>query len=721
MKPVNIAFLWHMHQPCYADGVTNEITLPWVRLHGVKSYYDMPLVQEEFPQIKATFNIVPCLIDQIKRYEGDGPHDLFYEHSIKPASDLSLQDKIFLLRYFFTCNWDTMIEPYYDYNVLLEKRGTDTRREVLERKTKRFSTQDFLDLQCWFNLTWFGFKSLENKAGLKELIAKSRNFTEEDKTFILKTQLEILRELPDIYKRLQDNGQIEVSTSPYYHPILPLLINSESARRSIPSAVLPGPFSFPEDASSQIYLGLDLYKRTFGREPKGMWPSEGSVSPEAADMMREAGIRWIATDQGVLERSIDGFKGRDDIYRPYTLNTPSGDIDIFFRDLTLSNLISFTYHKQSVTDAVAGFFSYMENLAKKTALKEPVCSVILDGENPWEYYRDKGQSFLRDIFKVISESSDLKTSTMTEIADNYSEKGKLFKLHSGSWINHNFDVWIGRPNTNKAWELLTRTREIMMQALYSRNYTSDIKERAYRELYKAEGSDWFWWFSDYFYTDNGEEFDRLFRTHLIQIHKLLDLGVPWELQTPISSFSATSRPTSPKGLMSPVLDGKVTNFYEWANAGKFEIHKVGSFMYEGKNYLKSIHYGFDLENLYIRFDPNGPLLNGNSSDIHFILNLIGSNYYRICLPFTERPKSFTLLEGTERRAFSPKGEFNTLGVNKIYEISIPFKEIEARQGQTLRFFITVMSDQIELQSYPRGDYLSFEVPGSDFDDTMWMV
>ena len=721
MKTLNVAFLWHMHQPCYTDALSGQTTLPWVRLHGIKAYYDMPLVLEEFPNAKATFNIVPSLIEQIDRYANKNQRDLFFEYTMKPAKDLTFEDRIFILRYFFTCNWQTMISPHKEYHALLIKRGLTPSKEALERNAKRFSDQNLLDLQCWFNLTWFGFKAIERKPGISELIKKAKNFTEEDKKFILDTQIEILREIPGIYQRLQEEGRIEISMSPYNHPILPVLINTETALRAMPNATVPSGIGYPEDAESQIKNGIELYKSNFGRNPQGMWPSEGSVSPEALELIRKNGIWWIATDEEILDQTVGGIKAREELLKPYLYSTRSGEMNIFFRDKNISNLISFTYHRQPNENSVANFEEHLLRIRESTTLENPSLAIILDGENPWEYYHDKGAGFLRGVYKLLSENPKLKAKTFSEIAQSSPEKGKLKTIHSGSWINHNFDVWIGKPSTNKAWELIKRTRDVFTSTIGSKNLSEEAVREAWRELYIAEGSDWFWWFSDYFFSDNAEEFDRLFRTHLMKIYSLIELGIPWQLQVPVAQFRSATPPTKPKGLICPVLDGKVTNFYEWSNAGVYEIQKMGSFMFEGKKYLNSIHYGFDLENFYIRIDPiHGK--NGNGMNkMDFNIDIVTSKYFRISFPLDSEVKSFTLLESADRLNYVPSGQFNTISIKNIVELSIPFNTLEAIQKDTVRFSISVRSNALELSRYPRNDYLTFEVPTQDFEQIMWMV
>ena len=301
MKPLHIAFLWHMHQPMYKDPLTGVYTMPWVRLHSIKGYYDMISLLEEFPEAKMTFNVVPSLIIQINDYADGRARDVFWDRSMKPAADLSFDEKKFILDNFFMCNWGTMIQPHNRYYEILKKRGMrQLTEDEISHAVKTFSTQEYLDLQVWFNLAWFGYKAVEKDKALSELIKKDKNFTEDEKRYVLESQIRILKELLPTYKRFQDNGQVELTISPFYHPILPLVYDTDMASRCMPWAKLPDRFHHPEDAEEQIRRGVALYKETFGRNPSGMWPSEGSVAPELIPCFQKEGIRWIATDEAIL-------------------------------------------------------------------------------------------------------------------------------------------------------------------------------------------------------------------------------------------------------------------------------------------------------------------------------------------------------------------------------------------------------------------------------------
>ena len=253
MNPLNIAFYWHMHQPLYKDPITEKYTLPWVRMNGIKGYFDMVSLLEDFPNIYQTFNLVPSFLTQLREYAEGKASDIFLEHTLKPASELSPLEKGFILTRFFMANWGTMIKPYKRYWDLLRKRGMNSPKDdEIDYFIKGFSTQEYLDLQVWFNLAWFGYRAIKKKEGLKELIEKGKSFTEEEKRYIIAMQVEIIKEIIPLYKQIEERGQIELTTSPFYHPILPLLCDTDSAKQCMPEAILPERFHHSEIGRAHV-------------------------------------------------------------------------------------------------------------------------------------------------------------------------------------------------------------------------------------------------------------------------------------------------------------------------------------------------------------------------------------------------------------------------------------------------------------------------------------
>ncbi|HDZ10993.1 MAG TPA: glycoside hydrolase, partial [Bacteroidetes bacterium] len=339
MKPIKIAFLWHQHQPYYKNPDTDVYILPWVRLHGLKDYYDMVEILDNFPKIHQNFNLVPSLLLQLEDYVQNDAKDEILRKTEIPAAQLSEEDRLFLLKYFFMANPERLILPNPGYKRLFLKRRKNLSETGLKQALRFFTNQDFLDLQVWYNLSWTG-ESHKNQEPFKSLIQKDYNFSEEDKSTLLENQKLVLAKILKKHKDLAEKGQIELSTTPFYHPIVPLLCDTQIARVAMPKVSLPTPgFKFPEDADRQIRDGLDYFEQRFGFKPKGMWPSEGSVSPKASSLFAKNGIQWIATDEEILFQSLalDKLPAENrfrTLYRAYELTTSEGPIHYFFRDHT---------------------------------------------------------------------------------------------------------------------------------------------------------------------------------------------------------------------------------------------------------------------------------------------------------------------------------------------------------------------------------------------------
>ena len=387
-----VAFLWHMHQPYYVDGETMTTPLPWVRLHGIRSYSDMIGTAEAFPEIRQTFNMAPSLVAQVLELVEGRVNDRYLMTTLTPAADLRLEDRVFLLQNFFMAHWDSMIRPASRYWSLLLKRGMAVDPSAWPVVAKRFSTQEYLDLQAWFNLAWFGYDARARHPAIDALRAKGERFSEDDKRVIVETQRAVLRTMLPRYRALAEEGRIELTTSPFYHPILPLLIDSDSALRAQPDGRLPQRIAVPEDAREQVTRGIALHQRVFGHRPQGMWPPEGSVSPEVVPLLAAQGIRWVATDEGILAKSLSGGEAATTPYLPYRVTVEGASLDLVFRDRVLSDLIGFTYANNPPEAAAQDFMGRVAAIAAQERRPAPLIAVILDGENPWEAYPDGGRT-----------------------------------------------------------------------------------------------------------------------------------------------------------------------------------------------------------------------------------------------------------------------------------------------------------------------------------------
>ncbi|MBC7262076.1 MAG: hypothetical protein H5T63_08685, partial [Chloroflexi bacterium] len=332
-EPLYLSIIWHQHQPrYYKDPQTGIYSKPWVRCHATKDYYDMAAMLKQYPKIKATFNLTPSLIFQLQDLVA-GAKDLYWVLAEKPAANLTEEEKIFILKRFFDANWDHVIRRYPRYRELLAKRGSDDSDVTVQKALSVFTEQDFRDLQVWFNLAWFDPDFLAEEP-LLSLVSKGKDFTEEDKAIVFAKALEVVKMVLPAHKELQDAGQIEVTFTPYAHPILPLLYDTNLAQIGMPDVKLPERFSFPNDAIAQIQKGIAKYKELFGREPRGMWPAEGAVAQQIVKMVSDAGVIWMASGEQVLARSLgmDGFtrnskdvvQEADQLYRPYYVQHGEG-------------------------------------------------------------------------------------------------------------------------------------------------------------------------------------------------------------------------------------------------------------------------------------------------------------------------------------------------------------------------------------------------------------
>ncbi|MHB1900384.1 MAG: glycoside hydrolase family 57 protein, partial [Leptospirillum sp.] len=396
-----ILLLWHMHQPAYWDPVMKNIGLPWVRLHGVRGYNDLPFMARLFPHIRQTINLVPSLLDQIEHVAGGGVQDAYQILTMKPPEDLTPPDRDYLLRNFFSCPFDSMIRPNHQYVNIWQKVQSAISGKPPETQLPPdvLTNREILDLQVLFNLVWFGYGARHEHPEIEEWLRKGSGFTEEDKAGVMDLQLSVLKNLIPSYRELAESGQIEISASPYYHPILPLLISSSIGSRPRPGITLPEEFSWPNDAREQVLMALDRHESLLGIRPRGMWPSEGSVCPELMDILASAGLDWTATDQGILDESIGGS---GNMTHPWHVTTGHGDIRIIFRQRALSDRIGFLYSRYNGTEAAKDLLAGIEATGGGlSGSHPPIIPIILDGENPWESYPDGGYLFLRSFFERL--------------------------------------------------------------------------------------------------------------------------------------------------------------------------------------------------------------------------------------------------------------------------------------------------------------------------------
>jgi alpha-amylase/alpha-mannosidase (GH57 family) len=712
-----LVFLWHMHQPFYKDALSGQYILPWVRLHGSKDYLDMVTLLNDFPNIRQNINVVPSLLQQINDYTNGKAIDTFLDMSLKPTNELTSNEKVFILENFFLANWDNLIKPFPRYFDLLQKRGTRISGSDLKKTLNYFSHSDITDLQVLFNLAWIDPQLRENDSELRTLVAKGSNYSESDKTLVIDKQIEIMKDIIPTYREMHNNGKIELSVTPYYHPILPLLCNTDSARIAMPDTGLPSiRFMHPEDAEMQIRLAIQYFTDTFGNVPAGMWPSEGSVSEETLRIFNRCGIEWVATDEAILSASL-GTDIRDEkgnLTRPDLLYSDHayGDVSIFFRDHTLSDLIGFVYSNWDADRAAHDFYDRLVRIHQSSPKDRPtVVPIILDGENAWEYYKNDGHDFLSTLYQLINDDDRLESTTISDYLRNHGQKNNLDKLHAGSWIYGNFGIWIGQEEDNIAWDYIAKTRKDLVE---ERPDSNDGKDEAWNYLFNAQGSDWFWWYGDDHITDNAREFDQLFRHNLMAVYKAIEKEVPNFLYVPVLKEDRGIKPVLPiRGFINPEIDGIETSYFEWLEATYIEVGKSGGSMHKSESIISKIFYGFNADNLYIRADSKEKLSevhDCNCITIHFI-----------------KPENLQIAAAGERADLYQKdddrwidtGTTMAYAIDEIFEIAIPFKVLKVKENDELSFYITADMEGQELERYPWRGNIMLYVPSPDFDKMMW--
>jgi alpha-amylase/alpha-mannosidase (GH57 family) len=564
-----VAILWHMHQPFYEDLVTHEHILPWVRLHALKDYFGMVALLREFPAVRVTFNLVPSLLVQLEAFAADRARDRYLELGLKPAEQLTDTETAFVLANFFHAQRQRMIEFYPRYAELLERRGASA----------RFTTGDLRDLQVWQKLAWMDQFYLEGDDRIQGLVAKGREFIEEDKALLRTVELELLNRVIPEYRDAAARGQIEIATSPFYHPILPLLCDTDIYLRTHPGSALPRQrFQHPEDAELQLTRAVACHERLFGRRPHGLWPSEGSVSDAMVPLVAKAGFSWMATDEQILAQTLGTSFTRDDyghsehpqrLYRPYAVKAGNAQVACVFRDHVLSDRIGFVYAGWDAETAADDFVARLVEAGRRFTAAgggEALLPVILDGENAWEHFPGGGRPFLRALYRRLSAHPELRTVTMSDGCTG--PLASLDGIFPGSWIDANFYIWIGHRDDQRAWGQLADARRALDTAGEVDPHTLD---QAREEVLIAEGSDWFWWYGDDHSSDHDAEFDDLFRRHLRNVYRLLHKPVPEELfDSNISTAAVAPEETPPAAWLSPTLDGEETSYFEWLGAGTLE-------------------------------------------------------------------------------------------------------------------------------------------------------
>jgi alpha-amylase/alpha-mannosidase (GH57 family) len=712
---LRVCFLWHQHQPYYRTGP--NAVLPWVWLHATKDYLEMAQHIERVPNMRATFNLVPSLLNQLKDYLDGAVIDPVLVCMEKPSSKLTEEERLFMLEHFFYAHIDHVMRRSKRYSELYDRAQIHQQKEAAT--SGAFTEQDFRDLAVHYALAWTGEFSRRNDPA-RSLIEKDRDYTEEEKTALVAQHRMIVAQVIPLHEKLCKSGQIEVTASPFYHPILPLLIDTNSARQSMPSVPLPRlPFQHREEAQIQIEEGRKYSESIFGIAPRGMWPSEGSVSEAAIALAADAGYEWVATDQAILDRAIANdprHVDRPDLakYFPWKFDVDSKTISMFFRDHALSDLIGFDYQNKSVTEATNDFLWQLLDIREKIiaahgeeAVRHAVVSIILDGENCWEYYPKNGYEFISRLYERLTTTPELLPSTMSAALDavGVDESRTLEHFTPGSWIEGTFNIWIGHPEENTAWEALERAKRSLdsyMRRVGPARIATDpsLNEclaKAHEELRISEGSDWFWWYGDDHPTYHKAEFDELFRAHLRAVYSLLDERVPEYLLVPIPDQSTALahriNGASGNGMITPTLDG-MSAVTGWENAITIQSEQRGAMTRSSGSQVDDIRVGWNETEIFIRVVPALRNLYG----IHFeFANPVGLNIQL-------RPGRFGMSRSVEQAPIVVGGR----GSMKASAEAAFFRSMLETNG-TLKFAVHLQIEKTKSVRVPIVDWLECRI------------
>ncbi len=617
------------------------------------------------------------------------------------------------MKNFFAANLERQIKPLPRYLYLYQKRtnfpASRTSETDRRRWDKLFSPAELRDLQVLFSLVFIDPIYREKDERVRFLWAQGGNFSEADKGTLRQVEQEIVARVIPEYKKFLEAGQIEISTSPLYHPILPLLVNPQLGRTANPHLPeYPLHFNWLADARGQLEGALADVQRLFGQRPHGVWPSEGSLSEEILDLLEELGLEWTAADEANLIRSLAVASGRGDrsdlLYQPYRWR--AGRLRILFRDQHLSDLIGFQYQKHPAREAALDLHRRLTAIPVE---KGALVSIILDGENAWEFFPANGRDFLREFYSLIEKDERIETLTFAQACRRPATA--LTSYQAGSWINGNFDIWIGDEENRRAWTLLRDAREAI--GLERSRLSAELHQQLLELLYAAEGSDWYWWFGPEHISPDRETFDLLFRRNLQKIYHLLGRPLPAGLCQPLVGLIQGSAPAlvPARGFIHPIVDGQISDYFEWADAGFIPLGASGGAMSMASRIATALYFGFSQEKFFLRLDtdPDGAaVLNGG---------------YLLALHWKSPKTTRTVRFGPNGLADPPEDRSAgiQIGVGRIIEISIPLEILGVRAGDPLEFKLEWHSDGELLQSIPAQGTVNIQVPDSHHYAEFWQV
>jgi alpha-amylase/alpha-mannosidase (GH57 family) len=688
----------------------------------------MVRVLEEFPRMRATFNVVPSLAAQLEEYASGRFDEPWFTLAFSRADTLSADDKATLLLRGFQINRENLLRRWPRYAELF-----DWAQQAGDDAVRTFGVRDWRDLQLLSQLAWMDEEYLASDPEVSQLSRKGSDYTESDKQILRAKQLELLARVLPEYRRAQDAGQIEISTTPFYHPILPLVCDTDVARVANPGTPLPQPpFRHPEDAREQLERARRYHERLFGRPPVGLWPSEGSVSDQALSIAAELGFRWFATDEGVLGRTFNIGFGRspegvpsnaDRLYAPLRVCLNGREITGFFRDHYLSDLVGFVYSRMDASAAAEDLHRRLRAIGERVQTGRPLTvSLILDGENAWEYYPGNGREFLRQFYRRVCADPDIVPLTASEALQGAGEVATSDHIFPASWINANFDIWIGHREDVAAWDLLRAARDFYSNAVRSRGpgtpnaLTEARLAAAYDALLAAEGSDWCWWFGADHSSSDDAEFDAFYRKLLSEVYRSLEAEAPDELAEPIKRQPDLAEILSPSGYLDVKVDGRETNYFEWLGAGFYLPEERESSMHGRARLLRQIRYGFDPEHFYVRVDLFEGAL-ARLRDAEFRLTLRAEEELRVVVRVEAGKLSGYLVEGKDFCLLGPD-EMVAVACDRILEISVARKLLRLRGRSSFSLVVALWEGGLPVDLLPVEGWLEVRL---GVDHFAWLV
>ncbi|MGZ4958342.1 MAG: glycoside hydrolase [Methylomonas sp.] len=526
---LKLVLCWHMHQPEYRDRQSGEFKLPWTYLHVIKDYVDMVAHLEAVPEAKAVVNFAPILLEQIEDYSNQVSGYLHDRIAIKdpllaalvePSVSADLDKRLKLLRDCKKANRERQINRYPVFRKLIEMADwLQGHQDAINYVNAQFVS----DILVWYHLIWMGETVKLTDARVSRLIDKGSNFSLHDRIEILEIIGDLLSKVIYRYKSLARKGRIELSVTPYAHPIMPLMLEINCSHEALPGAMLPMLQDYPggeERVRWHLRKGVETFRHFFGFEPEGCWPSEGGVSKRTLEILSECGFKWTASGGNVLHNSLQASATitLPGVHHPFKLQ--SADIACFFRDDGLSDLIGFEYSKWHADDAVSDLIQHLENIAD-CEKQSPIVAIIMDGENAWEYFPDNGYHFLSTLYKRLSEHPRIELTTFSECLDNGVETKILPRLVAGSWVYGTFSTWIGDADKNCGWDMLGDVKRVFDRVVAQGGLSEQQLAAAEVQLAVCEGSDWFWWFGDYNPGEAVSDFEKQYRLNLTNLYRLL--------------------------------------------------------------------------------------------------------------------------------------------------------------------------------------------------------